>query len=426
MSEFNDDDIEEDKEEKQEEKEKQDEEKREEEEEEDDISYEEREYFIRKKYKKVRVKRNNNNNNNVDSDDDDDYEYDDSVDVIRLVASVEEIEKINQIEEFIKLFPYAGTTEINIIKNVLIPMTNKIVIFFKGSKDIYEYDEVTNSMSIIGNHDLMHYSAITLKNGNIALFGGEYMDGKRWLHFYPSGCVLFDVKGRKFYEFGKLVKKRWGSFAVLLNDNRVLIIGGQVSKIGGDYDENEDYTRVCELFDLTTGFSTFSKSRLRIGRIFASASLLQDGRVIITGGTDSRNQFLSETEIYDPITDTFSDGPSMVVKRYSHSATLLQDGNVLLCGGYSRSESERMMKFSTQTEIYDHKENRFVEGPSKIYESKSDFTKLIRDGRVLIFEDVFLPNVDNEFNITPAIEYYDPVTKKFTLHKEIHPQIDNE
>jgi hypothetical protein len=67
------------------------------------------------------------------------------------------------------------------------------------------------------------------------------------------------------------------------------------------------------------------------------AVLLPDGRVLITGGSDERDDLDAYTsaEIYDPSTGVFSSAGDMPAIRYKHIGTsvLLDNGNVLIAGG---------------------------------------------------------------------------------------------
>jgi N-acetylneuraminic acid mutarotase len=68
-----------------------------------------------------------------------------------------------------------------------------------------------------------------------------------------------------------------------------------------------------------------------------TATLLQDGRVLVVGGYNSAESKIARTEIYDPETETWSDSGDLNKARDEHSATLLPDGRVLVVGGRGSS-----------------------------------------------------------------------------------------
>ena len=84
---------------------------------------------------------------------------------------------------------------------------------------------------------------------------------------------------------------------------------------------------------------TLIDSPMSVGRKRASAVLLENGKVLISGGQDSIGDALNTTEIYDPESKTFTDGPPMLHARYGHSSTVLKDGKVLICGGDSKKNN---------------------------------------------------------------------------------------
>ena len=77
------------------------------------------------------------------------------------------------------------------------------------------------------------------------------------------------------------------------------------------------------------------------GRTFHEATLLTDGRVLLTAGDPAGwiydGPFLDTAEIYNPKGGTFTATGPMLEKLTSHSATLLADGRVLIAGGYNGS-----------------------------------------------------------------------------------------
>jgi len=66
-----------------------------------------------------------------------------------------------------------------------------------------------------------------------------------------------------------------------------------------------------------------------------AATLLADGRVLVTGGCDTLDcaRVLNATEVYDPATDRWSSGGNLGTARAGHGATLLASGEVLVTGG---------------------------------------------------------------------------------------------
>ena len=75
---------------------------------------------------------------------------------------------------------------------------------------------------------------------------------------------------------------------------------------------------------------------MALARVNASLTLLRDGRVLVSGGEDpagSEYVLYATSEIFDPLTNTWSPGPDLSEPRSDHTATLLPDGTVLLVGG---------------------------------------------------------------------------------------------
>src|SRR4029077_4374560 len=69
-----------------------------------------------------------------------------------------------------------------------------------------------------------------------------------------------------------------------------------------------------------------------------AATLLNDGRVLITGGAyalpaDPWWSVLAESEVFDPATGVFATVGQMAFARTGHTSTLLQNGKVLITGG---------------------------------------------------------------------------------------------
>ena len=160
----------------------------------------------------------------------------------------------------------------------------------------------------------------------------------------PSGKVLVASLGqgelyrpetRDFALTGVMNGTRGGHTATLLPNGKVLLVGG-----GGRPDFPESAIATAELYDPDTG--TFSPTgSMALPRAFHTATLLQDGRVLVVGGWQYNfpNSAQATAEIYDPSTGTFASTGSMATARVMHTATLLADGRVLIAGGYSSSQT---------------------------------------------------------------------------------------
>jgi Kelch motif len=72
---------------------------------------------------------------------------------------------------------------------------------------------------------------------------------------------------------------------------------------------------------------------MTLPRVGHTATLLNDGRVLVVGGYNKDSGVLASAEIFDPITQTWSLTGSMHIARLKHTATLLPDGTVLVVGG---------------------------------------------------------------------------------------------
>src|SRR5687767_9511435 len=69
--------------------------------------------------------------------------------------------------------------------------------------------------------------------------------------------------------------------------------------------------------------------QLNIERRSHTATLLQDGKVLIVGG-DNQNGMVSQAEIFDPVSQTSALAGSLISARTDHTATGLPDSRVLV------------------------------------------------------------------------------------------------
>ncbi len=122
---------------------------------------------------------------------------------------------------------------------------------------------------------------------------------------------------------GSLPTARSGDHtATLLQDGRVLLAGGRV--FAGATDQTLLYDPDAREWSETGALSS--------RRTNHTATLLSDGRVLVAGGHDGVFP-LASAELYDPATGVWTPTEAMSTFRWGHTATSLADGKVLFAGG---------------------------------------------------------------------------------------------
>ncbi len=136
--------------------------------------------------------------------------------------------------------------------------------------------------------------------------------------------------------------------ATVLQDGRVLLTGGANNERDCGANRCLEASSFAELYDPTLGQFTRITGALNRNRMFHTATLLDDGRVLIAGGTsdaeivavDGTNPFpirptnvVSLVEVFDPTTGMFTSMGDDTVPRVFHAAVKMRDGRVLLSGG---------------------------------------------------------------------------------------------
>ena len=129
-----------------------------------------------------------------------------------------------------------------------------------------------------------------------------------------SGTATLNVHPTGFVTAGNMTLPRFFHTATLLNDGRVLIAGGFLQFEG-------TVTATAEIYDPATGASTPTGS-MTTPRQDHTATLLQNGMVLISGGADNSGTVLTSSELYDPDTGTFATTGSMGTPRVNYTATL--------------------------------------------------------------------------------------------------------
>lgn len=226
------------------------------------------------------------------------------------------------------------------IADMTSPRSNHIAVLLKNGKVLLAggvgtgwtflssaeiFDPETNTFSKTGDMMLAResHTATLQQNGKVLIAGGH--SGRRSEMRVYSQTEVYDPQARTFSAAGEMTIRRHKHESVLLNDGRVLIVGGSNER------DSEGSYNSAETFDPKTGkfaaVSSMTRSRYKIQ---GAVVLLPDGKVFIAGGTN-------DAEIFDPITNSFSlISGSMGDEKLFATATPLKDGRVLVTGGYNR------------------------------------------------------------------------------------------
>jgi hypothetical protein len=197
-----------------------------------------------------------------------------------------------------------------------------------------------------------------------------------------------------FVPTGSLNTARSAHTATLLNNGKVLVAGGAAGTNGA--------IASAELYDPATGTFTITGS-MTTPRESHTATLLNNGKVLIAGGYTNDCCGGASAELYDPATGTFTVTGSMATRREAQTATLLNSGKVLIAGGYNIGCCG-----DASAELYDPATETFTATGSMNTARVYHTATLLNNGKVLVAGGA------NRTDTLASAELYDPVTGTFT------------
>lgn len=177
--------------------------------------------------------------------------------------------------------------------------------------------------------------------------------------------------------------------ATLLNDGRVLVTGGA--------DTGGTVLAAAEMYNPAIG-SFATTGDMKETRAYHTATLLNNGKVLVTGGGDTSGVPSSTAELFDPATGTFVLTGSMGAARTGHTATLLSNGKVLVTGGLSDT-----------AELFDPTTGTFTATGKMSAVRTSHTATVLANGKVLV-----TGGVDANVGPLATADLYDPATGSFT------------
>lgn len=265
------------------------------------------------------------------------------------------------------------------------------------------YDPVTGKWSVTGSlkQSRTNHTATLLPNGLVLVVGGKVASATSFDTI--STAELYDPDAGEWKSTGDLIAQRSYHTATLLQNGNVLVAGG-FGQGSGSLDS-------VELYDPATG--TWSRTgNLGTGRYWHTAAQLQNGKVLVAGGllelAPDRGQILTSAELYDPVGGTWSRTADLNEFRSQYTATLLQDGKVLAASGDDPFDEAS----KGTAEIYDPATATWSNTGNLGVIRDSHTATLLPSGKVLVTGGV-------HFSTMNGAQLYDPVSGTWTPTSDV-------
>ena len=177
----------------------------------------------------------------------------------------------------------------------------------------------TDSMGAARNN----HTATCLTPGRVLAAGGYNPPS------YLASAELYGPASGNWTSIGNMGTERENHTATLLPNGEVLVAGGLVGAM--------DATASAELLRprSSTTWAWVITGDMLTQRIWHTATLLLNGKVLVAGGYNYSFGYLASAELFDPATGTWTATGDMSTPRQSNTATLLPNGKVLVAGGYA-------------------------------------------------------------------------------------------
>lgn len=250
------------------------------------------------------------------------------------------------------------------------------------------------------------HTATLLANGNVMLAGGHDAAGAAL-----ASIQIIDPIADSVVTADVLTTARQGHTATLLSDGRVLICGGVTSARATT---PVTFSNTCEIRN-ADGSSAANVNMLATnGRGWHTATLLRDGRVFITGGFTGSggepsplvtSEIFSCTSATDCSGGLITGGKALSLARGYHQATMMADGRVLITGGYNADDrfvTGHKVGYIESAEIYDPVSDAMTTAAPTLTRLMQHSSTLQPDGSVIVFGG--LGNITTTF-LTPSLTF---------------------
>ncbi len=297
------------------------------------------------------------------------------------------------------------------------------IVFSDDSGNMFKWISLTLSVpGLIGSLDGTGHATATLPLPGGAVFNDFVLFsqaatvtlGPLQIDDLSPICTITLGYGDQFVDSqGQLNSERTFATGTELDDGKVLIAGG-----GGGQVFTPVGLNTAEIYDPCTDSFTLSGSLMAVERSLHNASKIAGNQVLVSGGVDPLLVVTATADVYDPLIDTFTPtSNNMRRARIGHGQVTLDSGKVLVIGGSNAlGDVVAFVNGTTnQTDLYDPGTNSFSNGGNmsepKVYPSS---TKL-NDGRLLVAGGFsFITIIFPIPFISSNAEIYNPGTNSFS------------
>ncbi len=173
------------------------------------------------------------------------------------------------------------------------------------------------------------HAAVLLDNNRVLVVGG----------YSAASAELYNPATNSWSPAGAMQDARIYHAVVKLSNGKVLAVGGA--------DEFGDPLASADLYNPATNRWS-PTGALGVARGSLTLTLLNNGKVLASGGK-LNVVYLTSTELYDPATATWTPTDSLATGRGGHTATMLANGSVLVVGGYNGDILDSVELFAPDT-----------------------------------------------------------------------------
>lgn len=257
------------------------------------------------------------------------------------------------------------------------------------------YNPATNSWSYtatdMASYHYSHTSTV-LDDGTVLVVGGFGNIGVR-----TNAVDLYDPVADTWTAKATMSAARSGHTATLLNDGRVFIIGGVISSGGSNV-----ITATTAFYDPSTD-SWANGPNLNTARSGHRTVMLDNGSIMVTGGTIVGGTIITSVEIWSPSSPTsWTTVNSMLYRRSNHTATLLTDGTVLVAGGTGGAVAGGTTRPLDSAELYDPFTGQWATTSAMHSPHSGHVANLLDNGGVLVV------NGSTTMGATKSAEFFTP------------------